>query len=157
MDDNYVLIHVLAGHSSTGPVLEELPATRISTNKYRLLASPGLALDIAKGDVIELNKDKKAIIIERGGNFCIQIYADKINLKDIEKLERSIRSSLNGSIDGSNNGNLAITIPSSNGIDKINSVFDDFKNNTGIQWYYANIYLNPDNPNDETLSNWWLK
>jgi hypothetical protein len=32
-----------------------------------------------------------------------------------------------------------------------------FRDRTGIQWYYANIYQNLDDDDDETLLNWWLE
>ncbi|MGE8366140.1 MULTISPECIES: hypothetical protein [Cupriavidus] len=42
-------------------------------------------------------------------------------------------------------------------MDRIGDVFDRFREQTGIQWYYANIYRNIYDPEDETLLDWWLK
>lgn len=42
-------------------------------------------------------------------------------------------------------------------MDKINEFFDRFRDRTGIQWYYANIYQNLDDDDDGTLLNWWLE
>ncbi|WP_264158866.1 hypothetical protein [Pectobacterium versatile] len=41
-------------------------------------------------------------------------------------------------------------------MDKIADVFDAFREKTGVQWYFANIYKNIDDDEDETLLNWWL-
>ena len=35
--------------------------------------------------------------------------------------------------------------------------FNRFRETTGIEWYYANIYKNLDDTDDETLLNWWLE
>jgi len=54
-------------------------------------------------------------------------------------------------------GNLSLAVPAGNGMDKINEFFDRFRDRTGTQWYYANIYKNLDDDDDETLLNWWLE
>jgi hypothetical protein len=152
------LINVYAGENDAGPVYEEIPSMRMQDGSYKLLSSPGLALNLAKGDLIRINDiNRPAIVLKRGGNFCIQIYADDISNQEIERLEREISQKLNGSLDGVNSGNLAFSVPSINSIKAINDFFDNFKNRTGIEWYYANIYKNFENPSDETLLNWWTE
>ncbi|MDO8031945.1 hypothetical protein O3297_00825 [Janthinobacterium sp. SUN128] len=42
------------------------------------------------------------------------------------------------------------------GIYNVNSPFDAFREATGVEWYFANIYANLDDDNDETLLNWWV-
>ncbi|WP_279309484.1 DUF4265 domain-containing protein [Pseudomonas koreensis] len=153
-----VHIHVFAGNSSDGPVYEELPARHLGTTAYELLSSPGLALNMARGDVISIeNKNTHAVVLERGGNFCIHIYADSIPAANIAELEGDVRCELGGTLDGVFEGNLSLAVPASNGMNKINEVFDRFRDRTGIQWYYANIYQNLDDDDDETLLNWWLE
>lgn len=151
------LIKVFVAMRDNGPVSEELPARRVGPSRYELLASPGLALNLARGDIIEITApDMPATVIERGGNFCIQIYADEIAPQDLQALEQEVGSQLQGTIDGMYRGNLALTVPASAGMDKICQVFDAFTERTGVQWYFANVYKNFEDVNDETLLNWWL-
>ncbi|WP_254615876.1 DUF4265 domain-containing protein [Cupriavidus basilensis] len=97
-------------------------------------------------------------VLSRGGDFCIQIYEDDdIPQVCLARLEKEVQAELDGSLDGIHGGNLSLTIPSKNGMDRIRDVFDRFRDQTGIQWYYANIYRNLDDPDDETLLDWWLK
>lgn len=159
MDDRNapVLIQVFVADDD-GPVFEELPAQQVAEDTYELLSSPGLALNLARGDVISIrNKNAHAEVLKRGGNFCIHIYADYIPPEDIAELERGVGLELGGTLDGVHEGNLSLAVPAINGMDKINEFFDRFSEKTGIQWYYANIYKNIDDDEDETLLNWWLQ
>ncbi|AOJ34270.1 DUF4265 domain-containing protein [Burkholderia metallica] len=152
------LVNVYAGHNDAGPVYEELPAMSLGDGSYELLSSPGLALNLAKGDLIKIaDIDQPATILKRGGNFCVQIYADEVPRLEVERLEREVCQKLGGSLDGMNGGNLALSVPSINGIEAINRFFDDFKRRTGIEWYYANVYKNFEDSSDDTLLNWWVK
>ncbi len=152
---SFVLIEVYAADDD-GPVFEEVPARQIDQDTYELLSSPGLALNLARGDIVSIkNKNAPADVLKRGGNFCIQIYADDIPPEDISTLENDVIHELNGTLDGVFEGNLSLAVPAKNGMDKINAFFDRFRERTGIQWYYANIYRNFDD-DDETLLNWWL-
>jgi len=62
-----------------------------------------------------------------------------------------------GSPDGMNGGNLALSVPSGNGVAAINRLVDDFKQCTGIEWYCTNIDKNFEDPDDETLVDWWVR
>lgn len=157
MDDRSapVLIRVFVTNDD-GPVFEELPARRVAEDSYELLSSPGLALNLARGDVISIkDKNAHAEVLKRGGNFCIHIYADYISPEDLTGLEGDVGLELGGTLDGVREGNLSLAVPAINGMDKINGFFDRFRGKTGIQWYYANIYKNLDDDGDETLLNWW--
>ena len=95
-------------------------------------------------------------VLVRGGNFCIQIYGDQIAQADVDTLERQVCRELHGSLDGVNRANLALSVPAANGLDKINRFFGAFKARTRIEWYFANVYKNLEDPSDETLLNWWV-
>lgn len=152
------LISVYAGCNDFGAVYEELPAISAGDGCYELLSSPGLALNMAKADLIRIEKiDQPVAVLRRGGNFCIQIYADEIADEEIERLSQTVLSELGGSLDGVNGGNLALSVPSSNDIQAINRFFDGFKSRVGVEWYYANVYKNFEDPADETLLDWWVK
>lgn len=80
MEDNFELIYVYAGHGKNGAVFEEIPAQFIKANQYKILKSPGLAQNLAKGDVIEINgKAEHPIVISRGGEF---LYSDVFSKKN---------------------------------------------------------------------------
>ncbi|OXI91322.1 hypothetical protein CFB50_02195 [Burkholderia sp. AU33423] len=54
-DQEYDLIYVYAGSSGDVPVHEELPARQVEPGVYKLLASPGLTLNLAKGNLVRTN------------------------------------------------------------------------------------------------------
>lgn len=151
------LIRVYAGKNSKGPVFEELPARKIDEHTYELLSSPGLALNLARGDIVSLENPQTHVeVLKRGGNFCIHIYSKYFSPERLEALEADVANELNGTLDGVYRGNLSLAIPAKNGMDRIAKFFNAFHEQTGVQWYYANIYKNIDNSEDETLLNWWL-
>nr|BFD42998.1 hypothetical protein FFPRI1PSEUD_44970 [Pseudomonas sp. FFPRI_1] len=159
MDDKQspVLIQVYMADDD-GAVREELLARQIDEDIYELLSSPGLAQNLARGDIVSIrNPDAPAQVLKRGGNFCIQIYADYIDPAVITALESGVIRELNGTLDGVCGGTLALAVPAKNGMENINRFFDGFREKTGIQWYYANVYKNLDDDEDETLLNWWLE
>ncbi|WP_025126652.1 DUF4265 domain-containing protein [Pseudomonas sp. PH1b] len=158
MDDQQspVLIQVYMADDG-GAVREELPARQVGPDTYELLSSPGLAQNLARGDVVCIrDANAPAQVLKRGGNFCIQIYADFIEPADVIALEHQVMAELTGTLDGLFGGTLSFAVPASNGMQRINALFDGFREKTGIQWYYANVYKNLDDDEDETLLNWWL-
>lgn len=123
-----------------------------------MLSSPGIALNLARGDIVSIkDREAPAVVLQRGGNFCIQVYADAIPQEEITWLENTVVCELGGTLDGVFEGNLSLAIPARNGMEKINDVFNRFRDRTAIQWYYSNIYKNLDDDEDETLLYWWLE
>ncbi|WP_162095556.1 DUF4265 domain-containing protein [Pseudomonas chlororaphis] len=152
-----VLIQVYVADDD-GPFFEELPARKIDQNTYQLLSSPGIALNLAREDIVSIkDREAPAVVLQRGGNFCIQIYADAIPQEEITRLENTVVCELGGTLDGVFEGNLSLAVPARNGMEKINDVFNRFRDRTEIQWYYSNIYKNLDDDEDETLLYWWLE
>lgn len=150
-------IRVYAGKNSKGAVFESLPARKLAEHTYELLSSPGLALNLARGDVVSLeNSQTHAEVLRRGGNFCIHIYSSHISPERLARLEADVANHLNGTLDGVYKGNLTLAIPAKTGMDNIALFFDAFREETGLQWYYANVYKNIDDIEDETLLYWWL-
>lgn len=151
-----VLIQIYVADDD-GAVREELLARQIDQDTYELLSSPGLAQNVARGDIISIkNENAPAEVLKRGGNFCIQIYADYIPPEDVTALENDVIREFDGTLDGVFEGNLSLAVPAKNGMERINEFFDRFREKTGIQWYYANVYKNLDDDDDETLLYWWL-
>ena len=151
-------IRVLTGENTHGPVYETLPARQIDEHVYELLASPGLTMNLARGDIINIADPlAPAEVLKRGGNFCIQIYdADTVDQAAVDRLERDVQEQLGGTLDGQYKGNLTFSVPGHHGIYNVNGPFDAFRTATGVEWYFANIYVNLDDDDDETLLNWWV-
>jgi hypothetical protein len=146
-----------AGGGEHTPVFEELPVRVLGLDTYELLCSPGLALNMAKGDIVKIVlPNRPADVLKRGGNFCIQIYSESVADEELSDLKESVASELNGSVDGVYKGNVALSVPASNGIQKVRSFFDAYTKATGKQWYYGNIYKNFEDVSDETLLDWWM-
>lgn len=144
-DNDLHLIHVYAGHGKNGGVFEEIPARLIKGNRYRILRSPGLAQNLAKGDVIEVSgRAEHPTVISRGGNFCIQIFFPEP--VDLNQLSQDVERELNGTLDGANDDVLSFSVPSDNGMDKIDRYFNELRKETQAEWYYANVYENIDDP-----------
>ncbi|QBQ39235.1 DUF4265 domain-containing protein [Pseudoduganella plicata] len=139
-----------------GPVCEQVPARDLGGDRYELLSSPGLALNLARGDIVAIGDPAApATVLQRGGNFCIQIYADELSPPAVAELEKDVGAQLGGTLDGIHGGNLALTVPAAAGIGHIARVFDAYTARTGIAWYFANIYRNFEDVDDETLLDWW--
>lgn len=150
-------VNFYAGSVSGSPVYEELPVKKLADSKYEILSSPGLTLNLARGDTVQLLDAKKpAQVLSRGGNFCIQIYADELPDGELDTLSELLKLKLDGTLDGIHKGNLAISVSATKGLQNIRDFFDAFTERTGIQWYFGNIYKNFENVDDETLLDWWL-
>ncbi|MBV6289192.1 DUF4265 domain-containing protein [Pseudomonas aegrilactucae] len=151
-------IRVFVDRNKQGePVHETVPVHEVGEHTYELLSSPGLALNMARGDIIcTAIPDQHVEVVKRGGNFCIHIYANELPQDAVDGLEEAVKTQLGGTLDGRYKGNLTLAVPASNGFEAICKVFDAFREQTGVQWYYANIYKNLNDDEDETLLNWWL-
>ncbi|NER62478.1 DUF4265 domain-containing protein [Pseudomonas sp. MAFF212428] len=151
-------IRVFVDRNKRGePVHETVPVHEVGEHTYELLSSPGLALNMARGDIIcTAIPDQHVEVVKRGGNFCIHIYANELPQDAVDALEEAVQTQLGGTLDGRYKGNLTLAVPASNGFEAIAKVFDAFREQTGVQWYYANIYKNLLDNDDETLLNWWL-
>ncbi len=55
------------------PVYEQVTAEALADGRFRLLASPGLVLGTAAGDIIEVADDGTPMVVERGGNVATRI------------------------------------------------------------------------------------
>lgn len=159
MEDNFSTLNIYAGKTSSGNTrVEEVLVEYINENIYKLQSAPGLALNLAKGDVFEFfNSDEPVKVIYRGGNFNIHIYEANLTLEDYEDFKSELLDYLEGTIDGLSGNNMAITVPSIQGIQKINSFFINFSQISGNNWSFTNIYRNYEDFEDETLLDWWDK
>jgi hypothetical protein len=149
-----VFIHVYAAKARNGNIVaEELPAFKVGVNLYRLAASPGLAPNMAKGDVVMcFSKYSPVEVVERGGNVCVQIYADDISHKEVIESEREVAEILGGSTDVWTEKTLAFSIPVSVGFENIERLFNYYSEKKSWIWCYGNVY---DVDDGVTPLNWW--
>jgi len=152
MKNSEEIIRVFAGKNQHGSVYEELPAKKESGGTYLLLASPGLALGLAKGDLIHLNGGHHELI-KHGGNFCIQMYVTNVDRQSLERITGLLRP-ISGTLDGHGNGALAFTVPTSAGFSATNGIFDKIREFLGSDYYYSNIYRDIANTDSEELTEW---
>lgn len=150
------LIEIFAGRTTAGePVREELPAQAVGDGTYELLASPGVASNVAKGDVIRvLDANGSIEIIRRGGNVCVQTYfSSYLENNDRQEIEANFLTELTGSVDGDSDGNMCFSIPVSVGFSKIEDFFNNLANKYfQVSWSYGNVY----GDDGVTPLNWWV-
>jgi hypothetical protein len=146
-----IALNLLAGKKKSGqPVHEEVLVDRLSPGRYRIVASPGLVLGVAAGDVIETIGDEGGFrVVSRGGNLAIQLFGD--NCLVDEHLHEL--SGLSHAIDGRAQNLTVLTVPVRLGFARVEAALNDFcLRHPGIKWYYGNVY---DPTDGVTPLNWW--
>jgi len=147
-------ISLYAGERSNGSVVyEEVVVESLGNGRFRLMQSPGLVLGVAADDIIDVEEGKRARVVSRGGNLCIQIYTKGEGAR-VEPVLLSRLLALNARLDGKSPQQLVFTVPVSVGFATIektmNSVVREFPM---IEWFYGNVY---DPADGTTPLNWWL-
>jgi len=146
-------ITLLAGHKKSGdPVHEELLVDRLSASHVRLVATPGLLLGVAAGDVLELHGSGGYTIIERGGNLGVQVFGDA------SAVDHALAEALDGldyRVDGRTPKLTVLTLPVAQGFPAVEKGLNGLCHNVpGSEWYFGNVY---DNDDGVTPLNWWVK
>jgi hypothetical protein len=146
---------VFAGHRSNGSIVyEEVAVEPIGDDRYRLAQSPGLALGMAAGDIFELTEERKAAVLERGGNLAIQVYHPPGEADDLERALTARIVALGGRLDGRSRWQLVYTVPVAAGFKAVEEALaTTMAEFAGVEWYYGNVY---DPADGETPLNWWL-
>ena len=138
------------------PFYESILVDVLGENRYRVVASPGLAEGMAAGDEIELAPDEPLgyRILRRGGNISVQFYWNGDLKKCLREMEPKARA-IGGRVDGESPGLLVFTLPASAGFPAIEKIFYDAqKQYPECRWMYGNVY---DPADGETPLNWWVK
>jgi hypothetical protein len=148
-------LNVFAGRRPDGStVLEEVVVEALESGRYRLEQSPGLVMGIAAGDVFELTEERKAVVLERGGNLCIQVYHPPGDATDLERALTERLQPLGGRLDGRSRWQVVYTVPVAVGFKAVEAVLNaTVAEFSGAEWYYANVY---DNDDGITPLNWWV-
>lgn len=119
---------------------------------FRLLASPGLVLGIAAGDLFRVNASLEPEVVARGGNLCIQVFRSA-GVTEIEPITTPATERIGGWLDGRVAKELVYTIPVSAGFSAVESIFLDVARGfPDIEWHYGNVY---DPIDGVTPLNWW--
>jgi Domain of unknown function (DUF4265) len=146
-------VNLLAAKKKSGePVYEEVLVDHLSESKYKIVATPGIVLGIAAGDLIEVCSDNGEFrIFSRGGNLSIHLYGDNC-LVDEHLHELSV---LSQAIDGRARNLTVLTVPVKIGFSSVEKTLNDFcSRHHEVEWYYGNVY---DESDGITPLNWWLQ
>lgn len=139
--------------SGAQPILERIPARRLSSSRFQLIRSPGLVEGLAAGDEIEVVDQNRFVVKQRGGNVCVWVYFER-ELEPVGTADlREEVESLGGYLDGGTHASLIFTIPASAGLKRIESVFERLVDPTaGVTWMFGNVY---DPVDGRTPLGWW--
>jgi hypothetical protein len=148
-------IDLRAGESPSGEgVYEEVPVTPLGARRYRLLASPTLALGTAAGDEIELEPSGAYSVVRRGSNVVVHVeMTEALDDSDLVVAVNVLGGVLDGRADAAPDGSIAtFTIPVRVSFPAIEQVFERFaSDHAGAAWSYGNVYDEAGEP-----LNWWL-
>jgi hypothetical protein len=145
-------VRLVAGAKTSGePVFEEVLVERLPTPGHvRVLASPGLVLDVAAGDVLKVDPESHGFsTVSRGGNLAIQVYGPHAAA---DSIEQEI-SAIGGRIDGRERNLTVFTVPASVGFPAVEKILNSLTaRHSEMEWYYGNVY---DKDDGVTPLNWW--
>ncbi|HEX8521952.1 MAG TPA: DUF4265 domain-containing protein [Tepidisphaeraceae bacterium] len=152
-------VNLLMDYVEGKPLYESVPALKISENRYKILASPGFAPGVAKGDEIELSSIEKAgyRILRRSGNLAVQLFLRRCSPEERKRIVNVVQN-IGGELDGGKDGEaghlLIFTISVSAGFDVIESTMQRIAEHYPVdRWMYGNVY---DTKDGVTPLNWWL-
>ncbi|MGH7517073.1 MAG: DUF4265 domain-containing protein [Gemmatimonadales bacterium] len=121
----------------------KLPAEALGSDRYRLLASPGLVEGVAAGDELELAPTEPTgfRVLRRGGQLCIWIYLPEPPPPGTEARLSRAAGALGGYLDGGHTKLRILTIPVSAGFAcveaELGAAVADL---SGSTWAYGNVY-----------------
>jgi hypothetical protein len=144
-------IDVLAGQKTSGdPVFEEVLVDDLGNDRYRIVATPGLVLNVAADDVVVFDRSKRTVSIEsRGRNLAVQVHAPP---EVADELVDPI-GKLGGVMHGREGPLTVFTVPVAVGFPAVERVLRDLvRRHPEAEWYYGNVY---DPADGVTPLNWW--
>jgi hypothetical protein len=154
LEPNRPTVRLLATLKESGqPVFEEVPVEVLGGSRYRLLASPGILENLARGDVFVVDPETSTYRVEEhGGNLCVQVWYPGLDLAGaVDSDLMPWIGALGGTLDGREQELSSFTIPASAGLDQIQQVFNGWTAwAKGSTWSFGNAY----EEDGETLQPW---
>jgi len=150
-DPGVVTVNLLVGRNKSGkPIFEEVPVEPVpGSTGVRVLATPGMVLNVAAGDVIEVDRECGSFTtLIRGGNVGAHVFADH------ELVDRfmSVIEAAGGRLDGRDEGLSSFTVPYGSGVVELEKIFNQIvAADPEAEWYFSNVFAD-----DGTPLNWWL-
>jgi hypothetical protein len=151
-------VRLLVAIGPSGRPVHEDVLAKPEGPRWRLAASPGLAMGTAAADLLEVRDDGTFDVVERGGNIAVHVSAPPGADAEVDRLKETIES-LGGWSDGKgwtrDRSSLTVfTVPFSAGFAAIEAALGAYlKRVPSGEWYYVNVY---DPADDTTPLNWWL-
>lgn len=154
MEDNRLgpkgsVVKLRVGEKESGePVFENVLVEPVDEGHLRLLHTPGLALGVASGDIIDFNaEDDSYKVFSRAGNLAVQIFGPPDLAMAIEPEIRG----LGGWHDGGVKNLTIFTVPARAGFGPIEAILNSLSVEQGMEWYYGNVY----DDDGTTPLGWW--
>ncbi|HEV8556113.1 MAG TPA: DUF4265 domain-containing protein [Actinophytocola sp.] len=152
-------VRLLVAIGPSGRPVHEDVLAEPEGRRWRLAASPGLAMGAAAGDLLRVHDDNSFEVVERGGNIAVHVSAPSTADAEVDRLKGTLES-LGGWCDGKgwtrDRSSLTVfTIPFRAGFAAIESALNAYLGRVPAgEWYYVNVY---DPADDSTPLNWWLE
>lgn len=144
-------VNLLVGRNkSDKSIFEEVPVEPVAgSTGVRVLATPGMVVNVAAGDVIEVSQtDGSFVTLIRGGNVGAHVFADH---ELVDQFMEAIEAS-GGRLDGRTEGLSAFTVLYGPGVVALEKVFNQIVAvDPEAEWYFSNVFAD-----DGTPLNWWL-
>jgi hypothetical protein len=144
-------------NDNSRPMTEALDVVQMSTNRFRLIYSPGAVEGLAKDDEFELSATdpKRFHVLRRSGYLCVWFYFKEAGLNQgpCGNRVRSVIEEFGGICDGGGNTHLVFSIPVALGFPELEAMLNDLTMQYyGSTWLYGNVY---DPWNELKPLDWW--
>lgn len=151
--DQETRLELFAGEHPNGqPIFEQVLATELENEQYRLLKSPVFVKGLARGDTIKLKPQAKGRfeLAEHGGNLCLRVLSrDNIDALD-QELTPALEK-LGADLDVKTERALVYSIHFGVGFKTIEALMDKHVRGDNCMWLYGNVY----DPTTGEPLNWW--
>ena len=89
----------------------------VAVDSAEVLGSPAYLLGFAAGDVLRVAADHSFVVVNRGPNVCVQVFADPpLSIEAIDEL-RSVLAAVSGVVESPGHRRFAVvTAPSAAGV-----------------------------------------
>jgi len=149
--DRQLTVSLRAGYVDGKWVHEEVRVNALDGKRFVVLQSPGLVLDLAAHDIIDVDEKGEFVLVRRGGNVAIQVFCEGEETNVARHLG-CVLGSIGGRVDGVGDGVVVVTVPARSGFHRLeeamNAVVVRFPD---AKWFYGNVY-----EDDEVTPKQWV-